>query len=161
MDGVNFKVEEGRPGHRRIRLRKIHHRAHHLKALGTHVRKDHFDGQDITGYSRQQMRSLRREMQMVFRIRSHPWTPDRTVSPLISEPIIEHKLLKTKSEIEKRTLQLMETVGLGSGTSTVYPHELDGAARESVGHRPRPGGTEADRVRRAVSALDVSIQAQI
>ena len=66
-----------------------------------------FDGQDITGYSRKQMRSLRREMQMVFQDPFSSLDPRQTVSQLVSEPIIEHKLLKTKSDIEKRTLKLM------------------------------------------------------
>lgn len=52
---------------------------------------------------------------------------------LISEPIIEHKLIKGRSEIEKRTLELMETVGLASRYVNVFPHELDGGRRQRIG----------------------------
>ena len=121
-----------------------------LKLLEPTSGKIIFDGQDITGYSRKQMRSLRREMQMVFQDPFSSLDPRQTVSQLISEPIIEHKLLKTKSEIEKRTLQLMETVGLAERYINVYPHELDGGRRQRIGiaghgadlyfHHPRPFG---------------------
>ena len=128
VDGVNFKVEEGRTlgivGEsgcgKSTTGRTI------LKLLEPTSGKIIFDGQDITGYSRKQMRSLRREMQMVFQDPFSSLDPRQTVSQLISEPIIEHKLLKTKSDIEKRTLKLMETVGLAERYINVYPHELDG-----------------------------------
>lgn len=164
VDGVNFKVEEGRTlgivGEsgcgKSTTGRTI------LKLLEPTSGKIIFDGQDITGYSRKQMRSLRREMQMVFQDPFSSLDPRQTVSQLISEPIIEHKLLKTKKEIEERTLELMETVGLAERYINVYPHELDGGRRQRIGIARalavRPKLIVCDE---PVSALDVSIQAQI
>lgn len=164
VDGVNFKVEEGRTlgivGEsgcgKSTTGRTI------LKLLEPTSGKIIFDGQDITGYSRKQMRSLRREMQMVFQDPFSSLDPRQTVSQLISEPIIEHKLLKTKSDIEKRTLQLMETVGLAERYINVYPHELDGGRRQRIGIA-RALAVEPKLIvcDEPVSALDVSIQAQI
>lgn len=164
VDGVNFKVEEGRTlgivGEsgcgKSTTGRNI------LKLLEPTSGKIIFDGQDITGYSRKQMRSLRREMQMVFQDPFSSLDPRQTVSQLISEPIIEHKLLKTKSDIEKRTLKLMETVGLAERYINVYPHELDGGRRQRIGIA-RALAVEPKLIvcDEPVSALDVSIQAQI
>ena len=164
VDGVNFKVEEGRTlgivGEsgcgKSTTGRTI------LKLLEPTSGKIIFDGQDITGYSRKQMRSLRREMQMVFQDPFSALDPRQTVSQLISEPIIEHKLLKTKSDIEKRTLKLMETVGLAERYINVYPHELDGGRRQRIGIA-RALAVEPKLIvcDEPVSALDVSIQAQI
>ena len=164
VDGVNFKVEEGRTlgivGEsgcgKSTTGRTI------LKLLEPTSGKIIFDGQDITGYSRKQMRNLRREMQMVFQDPFSSLDPRQTVSQLISEPIIEHKLLKTKSDIEKRTLKLMETVGLAERYINVYPHELDGGRRQRIGIA-RALAVEPKLIvcDEPVSALDVSIQAQI
>ena len=164
VDGVNFKVEEGRTlgivGEsgcgKSTTGRTI------LKLLEPTSGKIIFDGQDITGYSRKQMRSLRRGMQMVFQDPFSSLDPRQTVSQLISEPIIEHKLLKTKSDIEKRTLKLMETVGLAERYINVYPHELDGGRRQRIGIA-RALAVEPKLIvcDEPVSALDVSIQAQI
>lgn len=164
VDGVSFKIEAGRTlgivGEsgcgKSTTGRTI------LKLLEPTGGKIIFDGKDITGYSRKQMRSLRQEMQMVFQDPFSSLDPRQTVMQLISEPIIEHKLLKSKKEIEERTLELMETVGLAERYINVYPHELDGGRRQRIGIARalavRPKLIVCDE---PVSALDVSIQAQI
>ena len=164
VDGVSFKIEEGRTlgivGEsgcgKSTTGRTI------LKLLEPTGGKIIFDGQDITNYSRKQMRPLRQEMQMVFQDPFSSLDPRQTVMQLISEPIIEHKLLKSKSDIEERTLELMRTVGLAERYMNVYPHELDGGRRQRIGIARalavRPKLIVCDE---PVSALDVSIQAQI
>ena len=135
VDGVSFKIEEGRTlgivGEsgcgKSTTGRTI------LKLLEPTGGKILFDGKDITNYSRKQMRPLRQEMQMVFQDPFSSLDPRQTVMQLISEPIIEHKLLKSKSDIEERTLELMRTVGLAERYMNVYPHELDGGRRQRIG----------------------------
>lgn len=164
VDGVSFKIEEGKTlgivGEsgcgKSTTGRTI------LKLLEPTAGKIIFDGKDITGYSRRQMRPLRTQMQMIFQDPFSSLDPRQTVSQLIAEPIIEHKLLHGKAEIEKRTRELMDTVGLAGRLVNSYPHELDGGRRQRIGVARalavRPKLIICDE---PVSALDVSIQAQI
>ncbi len=164
VDGVSFSIEEGKTlgivGEsgcgKSTTGRTI------LKLIEPTSGKIIFDGKDITKYSRKQMRPLRQEMQMVFQDPFSSLDPRQTVMQLISEPIIEHKLLKSKADIEKRTLELMETVGLAERYINVYPHELDGGRRQRIGiARALAVNPKLIVCDEPVSALDVSIQAQI
>lgn len=164
VDGVNFKLEEGKTlgivgesGCGKSTTGRVI-----LKLIEPSGGKIIFDGEDITKYSRRKMRPLRTRMQMIFQDPFSSLDPRQTVSQLIAEPIIEHKLIRGKVAIEKRTLELMETVGLASRLMNSYPHELDGGRRQRIGIARalavKPKLIICDE---PVSALDVSIQAQI
>ncbi len=164
VDGVSFKIEEGRTlgivGEsgcgKSTTGRTI------LKLIEPTSGRIIFEGTDITSYKRKQMRPLRQRMQMVFQDPFSSLDPRQTVMQLISEPIIEHKILSNKKDIEERTLELMRTVGLAERYINVYPHELDGGRRQRIGIARalalQPKLIVCDE---PVSALDVSIQAQI
>ena len=121
-----------------------------------------FDGQDITHISSEEMRKMRKHMQIIFQDPFSSLDPRRTVNQIISEPITTNKLIKGKMAIENRVLELMETVGLAERLINTYPHELDGGRRQRIGIARalamEPSFIVCDE---PVSALDVSIQAQI
>ena len=164
VDGVNFKLEEGKTlgivgesGCGKSTTGRVI-----LKLIEPTAGKIIFDGQDITNYSRGKMRPLRTQMQMIFQDPFSSLDPRQTVSQLIAEPIIEHKLIKGKAAIEQRTLELMETVGLAPRLMNTYPHELDGGRRQRIGiARALAVNPKLIVCDEPVSALDVSIQAQI
>ena len=164
VDGVSFSIEEGKTlgivgesGCGKSTTGRCI-----LKLIEPTSGRIVFDGEDITSYSRRKMRRLRQEMQMVFQDPFSSLDPRQTVSQLISEPIIEHKLLSSKADIDRRTLELMETVGLAERYVNVYPHELDGGRRQRIGiARALAVNPKLIVCDEAVSALDVSIQAQI
>lgn len=164
VDGVSFTLEEGKTlgvvGEsgcgKSTTGRAI------LKLIEPTSGKILFDGTDISGYSRTQMRKLRTEMQIVFQDPFSSLDPRKSVMQLISEPIVEHRLLKSKADIEKRTLELMKTVGLAERYVNTYPHELDGGRRQRIGiARALAVNPKLIVCDEPVSALDVSIQAQI
>lgn len=164
VDGVSFSIEKGKTlgivGEsgcgKSTTGRAI------LKLIQPTSGKIVFNGCDITAYNRNQMRPLRREMQMIFQDPFSSLDPRQNVFKLISEPLVEHKMFKTWPEVEKRTLDLMETVGLAKRLVNSYPHELDGGRRQRIGiARALALNPKLIVCDEPVSALDVSIQAQI
>ena len=121
-----------------------------------------FNGQDITALSSSKMRQMRRDMQIIFQDPFSSLDPKKTVSQTIAEPIIENKIWKDKKAIDARVRELMATVGLAERLVNAYPHELDGGRRQRIGIARalamEPKFIVCDE---PVSALDVSIQAQI
>ena len=121
-----------------------------------------FEGQPITGRSKKDQKALRRNMQMIFQDPFSSLNPRYCVSELIADPLKIYKLCKNKKELQDRVFELMDTVGLARRLAYSYPHELDGGRRQRIGIARAlaldPKFIVCDE---PVSALDVSIQAQI
>lgn len=121
-----------------------------------------FNGEDISNVTQKRLHELRREMQIIFQDPFSSIDPRQTVSEIIGEPLIVHKLVKDHVEYEKRVREIMDIVGLARRLEHSYPHELDGGRRQRIGIGRalmlEPKFIVCDE---PVSALDVSIQAQI
>ena len=121
-----------------------------------------FDGVDVTKLSKEELRRSRSQMQLIFQDPFSSLDPRKTVSQAIAEPIVYNKLIQGKENVEKRVLELMDTVGLAERLYGAYPHELDGGRRQRIGiARALAMNPKFIVCDEPVSALDVSIQAQI
>lgn len=123
-----------------------------------------FDGENICNLSKAKMRELRKDMQIVFQDPFSSLDPRMTVSQAIAEPIRTGKIMKgaPKRELRARVNELMDTVGLAQRLADSYPHELDGGRRQRIGiARALAMNPKLIVCDEPVSALDVSIQAQI
>jgi oligopeptide transport system ATP-binding protein len=121
-----------------------------------------FDGRDVTRLSQRELRPLRRRMQIIFQDPYSSLNPRMTVRDIVGEAIRIHKLAKTRADEQARIASLLEQVGLRPDAMDRYPHEFSGGQRQRIGIA-RALAVEPEFIvcDEPISALDVSIQAQI
>ena len=164
VDGVTFKIEKGKTlgivgesGCGKSTTGRVILRL--LEATDGDI---FFEGQDIRRFDKEQMRRLREDMQIIFQDPFASLNPRMTASEIIGEPLIIHKMVKNKQELAERVEELMTLVGLSNRLINTYPHELDGGRRQRIGiARALALNPKFIICDEPVSALDVSIQAQV
>ena len=163
VDGVSFKLEAGKTlgvvgesGCGKSTLGRMI--VHLIEPTSGRI---FFEGKDITNPTRKELHKIRKEMQIIFQDPFSSLDPRKSVSEAIMEPLRVHSNMN-KKELLGETRRLMEVVGLASRFENTYPHELDGGRRQRIGIARalslNPKFIVCDE---PVSALDVSIQAQI
>ncbi len=164
VDGVSFFIEKGKTlgvvgesGCGKSTLGRVI--LHLLDATDGSIA---FEGQDITHPSGRELLSLRQNMQMIFQDPYSSLDPRMSISQLIGEPLCVHRTVESKADMRKRVEEIMDTVGLSRELADSYPHELDGGRRQRIGiGRALALNPKFIVCDEPVSALDVSIQAQI
>ena len=164
VEGVNFSIREGRT------LGVVGESGCGKSTLGRTVMNLHestggsifFQGEDVTHPTKAQKKVIHKSIQMIFQDPFSSLDPRKCVSDLIAEPMKVMKITRGKKETEPQVYRLMDTVGLARRYASAYPHELDGGRRQRIGIARalsvEPRFIVCDE---PVSALDVSIQAQI
>jgi len=164
VDNINLKIEKG------TTLGVVGESGCGKSTLGRTILRLHnptdgqilFEGQDITKISESQMRKYRQEMQIIFQDPYSSLNPRKSVAEIIATPLKVNHICNSKTELQRRVKELMDTVGLAGRLYNSYPHELDGGRRQRIcvarALAINPKFIVCDE---PVSALDVSIQAQI
>ena len=163
VDGVNFVINEGETlgvvgesGCGKSTLGRVV-----LKLIEPTGGKIFFDGRDITDISEKENIELRKQMQIIFQDPYSSLNPRMCVSDLIADPLKVFRMYRSK-ERQRRVYELMDMVGLARRFAYSYPHELDGGRRQRIGvARALALSPKFIVCDEPVSALDVSIQAQI
>ncbi|MBF4694449.1 ABC transporter ATP-binding protein [Fusibacter ferrireducens] len=163
VDDISFEIEEGKTlgivgesGCGKSTLGRTI--LHLLDSTGGQI---FFEGEDVTYLKRQKLKKLREQMQIIFQDPYSSLNPRMSVREIIMEPLLLKGEMK-EDEMEIETEKLMETVGLESRLADAYPHELDGGRRQRIGiARALALSPKFILCDEPVSALDVSIQAQI